>query len=74
MAPVARRSLRLLTAALLSGVAVWGLVTVINGVRLGSRQPEAAIYWSATALIGVLAAAAASLAVRLFRQHPGHTA
>ena len=71
---MARRSLRLLTAALLSGVAVWGLVTVINAVRLGSPHSEAAIYRSATALTGVLAAAAGSLAVRLFRQRSGHTA
>lgn len=61
----------MLAAVLLSGAALWGLVTVVNGVRLGSRHSEAAIYWSSVAIVAVLSAAAGWLAVRLVRRS-GH--
>jgi peptidoglycan/LPS O-acetylase OafA/YrhL len=59
---------RMIIVLLLAALATWGLVTVVNAVRLGQRDSDPAIYWTSVLIVAALTIGLAWLALRIYRR------
>ena len=70
MAPK-QSGMRVVLLIFLVAALLWGAWTLVNSVRLGSRDSDPAIYWSAVALIALVEGALSWLSLRTYRRLRG---